>query len=67
MKQTRYYVFHPEGRYPTVASTKPRDPDVKYIEVMPVAEHDERVKLLKTENDILKLKIKNARNQLGGS
>lgn len=55
----KYFVIDEPNHFPKVFKSKPTG-DCDYIECIPIKEHEEKIKSLKVELDLLKLKIKAA-------
>lgn len=60
MRLNKYYLIHEPNKFPRVFCSKPREDSLPFVEMIPMTEHEEKIKSLKVELDLLKLKIKAA-------
>lgn len=66
MRLNKYYLIHEPNKFPRVFCSKPREDSLPFVEVIPMTEHEEKIKDLKRENEVLKMKMRIARQHLGG-
>lgn len=66
MRLNKYYLIHEPNKFPRVFCSKPREDSLPFVEMIPMTEHEEKIKGLKRENEVLKMKIRIARQHLGG-
>jgi len=66
MRLNKYYLIHEPNKFPRVFCSKPREDSLPFVEMIPMTEHEEKIKDLKRENEVLKMKIRIARQHLGG-
>lgn len=66
MRLNKYYLIHEPNKFPRVFCSKPREDSLPFVEMIPMTEHEEKIKDLKRENEVLKMKMRIARQHLGG-